>query len=189
MLCVKAEEHMDRLKSLQQCKHRMYSKSFAKQRRQNAAEIKIFTQPLLTQTWLCLEGGITFSQENKLLSNHKNNKDMIIIRCVLPKLDKGSVSELYWDLMKSLLIFSAIRGLLMFLKCNRRAEQLMKKPRKDKLYILSIWSITLWLQEKKCNKYLHIYKQTVSIYIIYNDGVGTRRRHGSRRTWGISLMK
>ncbi|CAH0586958.1 unnamed protein product [Chrysodeixis includens] len=115
MQCVKAEEHMDRLKSLQQCKHRMYSKSFAKQRTQNAAEIKIFTQPLLTQTRLCLEGGITSSQENKLLSNHKNNKDMIIIRCILPKLDKGSVSELYRDLIKTPLIFSIIHRLLMFL--------------------------------------------------------------------------
>lgn len=56
------------------------TKSFAKQRPQNAAEIKIFTQPLLTQAPLCLDGGITFLQENKLMSNHKNNKGLIIIR-------------------------------------------------------------------------------------------------------------
>lgn len=43
MTCSVKEEHMDRLKTLHHCKHWMYSKSFAKQRPQNAAEIKIFT--------------------------------------------------------------------------------------------------------------------------------------------------
>lgn len=69
---VKTEEHMDRLKTLQQYKHWMYSKSFAKQRAQSSAEIKIFTQPLLTQAPLCLGKGLTFLQENKLLSSCKN---------------------------------------------------------------------------------------------------------------------